>query len=364
MGDSNPTFYNISLRQIRPNLALQTYIPDQAILSLYASSLPSSLSSSSSTSSISFDRNEESKQKYLLELGNHLYTGIKRHGMYFFSMKSASNLQQDEKDEKDDYPSHSTDLLLLLLHAEAGWRAHFISPSTWTIQFILDLSPAHPKSLGLQGLRSPTLFLDSISAVISTILWNHMNCLHSLPEFVQQEHISPFLLSPLLRNGFPSFWKERIATELIGGEYRLAEFEVMMEDLNLMELPTESKAGMSGKSATSMACKMSFGKLLTKLSSSTQSIHSVKGTEEMRKMMMLPTTTTTTTTTNMDNLKSELSDQDRAIFQVVKMPRLLTEANPQVSFTRILYHLIVDVLQYHSHHVHKVDESSVRGRYT
>ena len=318
-----------------------------------------------------------------LEFNNTQYIGTEHHGMYLLSpTPSLSSLQSSLSPASTTSDDHSSQTehhyhfykqqqqqqqqqsFILLLRSAVGWRAHFISKRDWSIWMMINLTPSPRPFFGLQGLRSPTLFLDTVCAVLSTLLYNQLSSFHSLPFSFssspqQQNNNSVSLLySPLFRNGLHASIKSHITSELVQGECHLTGFEELLHNPTLDSTSLKATTVTpKRKSVTEMACELNFGKMLSSLFSFT------------RVTLPPPTSSSSSTTTtctehgNNDHLskgmvQTILTDQDIEVFKQVKMPRLLSASHSKSSLIIGIYHVLIRTLCYHTYGIHSSEHGN------
>ena len=218
--------------------------------------------------------------------------------------------------------------MLILMRSGCGLRGGFFGFCSHQLLAIIDLVLVNRRTLGLQGLRSPTLFLDCVSGAVSTCMANQLSCSQHLPSILRKEGMD-IVMSPLFRNGLQMEYKKRIAADILSADYHMAEIVPICVDQSAPEVSNRTvKAIMkSTMDTTILACGLQL---------------------EMDLDTLKPTSSSITISSIDNSVTSEANPIDEAMFKVIKMPRLLSSRNPNHATIYSFYHLFLLLLSYHS----------------
>jgi hypothetical protein len=214
------------------------------------------------------------------------------------------------------------------MRSGCGLRGGFFGFCSHQLLAIIDLVLVNRRTLGLQGLRSPTLFLDCVSGAVSTCMANQLSCSQHLPSILRKEGMD-IVMSPLFRNGLQMEYKKRIAADILSADYHMAEIVPICVDQSAPEVSNRTvKAIMkSTMDTTILACGLQL---------------------EMDLDTLKPTSSSITISSIDNFVTSEANPIDEAMFKVIKMPRLLSSRNPNHATIYSFYHLFLLLLSYHS----------------
>ena len=223
--------------------------------------------------------------------------------------------------------SKKSSCMLILIRSACGLRGGFFNFYSRQLLAIIDLVIVNRLTLGLRGLRSPTLFLDCVSGAVSTCMANQLSCSQKLPSILRKEGME-IIMSPLFRNGLRTEYKRRIAADILSVDYHMTEIASICVDGSTETSNRTVKAVMkSTMDTTVLACGLQL---------------------EMDLDTLQPTSSFITIK-DVDNfLTSETNPIDETMFKVIKMPRLLSSRNPNHTTIFSFYHLLLLLLSYHS----------------
>ena len=224
--------------------------------------------------------------------------------------------------------SQEMECLMILIRSTCGLRAGFFSLKSNRLFAISNLIVIGRTELGLQGLRSPTLFLDCVSATLSTCMWNQQCCFRRLPHILRNEGVE-IVMNPLFQNGLRFEYKRRLAADILAVDYHLTDIESSFTDPSVPAVldRTVKKVMQGSMDTTVMACGLQL---------------------EMDLDAIRPNSDLLTIKDVDDFITSEANSIDILMFEVVKMPRLLSSRNPNRPTIYSFYHILLLLLSYHS----------------
>ena len=219
------------------------------------------------------------------------------------------------------FSSNSFPYSLTLLRSVNGFTGVVYSTNRRSPILVMELENQSVTDLGLQGMRSPTLFLDCIGAVLSTLMWNQQNIVHC-------DGSADVTQAPLsfLREGFTPHLRRRLLERLLNSDYcsshlwESANHSAVSSSLN-PEIPPTIHSDPENKEKIWRACEPLFPPLRPV-------------SEVERKVRSYPLT--------------GLSPFDQSVFEKSSRPTLLSPSNPHSGEIASLFHEIVCFLSGYS----------------
>lgn len=221
---------------------------------------------------------------------------------------------------------------LTLLRSANGFTGVAYSSDRKSPVLIMEMENQSPVDLGLQGMRSPTLFLDCIGAVFSTLIWNQQNSM----QYNESADVKWLSSLSFLREGFTSRLRGLLIEHLLNSDYRSSHLWESVDlselsDASSLEIPSTDHANSVNQEIWK-ACEL----LLPPL----RSVSEVE-----TKVRSFPLT--------------ELSPLDVSVFEKSSRPALLSPSNPHSSEIASLFHEIVCFLSGYSSCMSHYHNSSI-----
>ena len=184
----------------------------------------------------------------------------------------------------------------------------------------VEMKNQSPADLGLQGMRSPTLFLDCVGAVFSTLIWNQQNSmLYDGSADAKQIPLS------FLREGFAPHLRRLLLEHLLNSDCCSSHFlESARHSLSSAlssSVPVTVHSGLDNKESIWRACECLLPPFRF-------------GSEVGAKVLSYPLT--------------ELSPFDLSVFEKSSRPALLSPSTPHAGEIASLFHQIVCFLSGYS----------------